>query len=428
MSARRWRPSLPGTLLTVCAVAVSAWLVSSTEWVERDVPRPLGGEAASNRQYVLERILHSVGARTVEREDLSQLPPSQATLLLTGWDWDVLPERSRAVRQWVEGGGNLVIDSGGLVGRSDSGGSWIPIEVARPKKVEKAPADAKKPEVATVQKPLAPPPECWRVAEPEGVPAAYPGESAGGLNLCTTRGLHLVARRRAPSWALADDGGNDVIRVTVGAGSVTAVSGWSFLQGLFDNRALLKGDNALIAVAALQAHAGAEVWLVSGRGGQPLLAWLWGHARTVLLTGALALALWLWRASTRFGPIEAAPPLARRSMGEQIAGTAAFLWRRSPAALHAVQVRALDEAAALRVRGYARLDRVDRAGAIAQATGLEAAGLNRALSPAVVKGAHGLARVLALLETARRRLLQAAPARASLAGGAATINTSEGTR
>jgi hypothetical protein len=204
------------------------------------------------------------------------------------------------------------------------------------------------------------------------------------------------------------------------------VGGWSFLQGLFDNRALLKGDNALIAVAALQAHAGAQVWLVSGRGSAPLLAWLWSHARTVLLTGALALALWLWRASTRFGPIVAPPPLARRSMGEQIAGTAAFLWRRSPAALHAVQVRALDEAAALRVRGYARLDRVDRASAIAQATGLEAAGLNRALSPAAVKGAHGLARVLALLETARRRLLQTGPA--SLPGGAATIDTSEGTR
>jgi hypothetical protein len=201
-----------------------------------------------------------------------------------------------------------------------------------------------------------------------------------------------------------------LLRVAVGAGSVTAVPGWGLFTfgnnlSLFSNSRILSGDNALIAVAALQASPGAEVWFVSGRSGQPLLAWLWTRAPVVLVLGLLALALWLWRASARFLPIEASPPLARRSMSEQISGTATFLWHRSPEALHAAQVRALDEAATLRLRQYARLDRVDRAAAIAAATGIGASALNRALNWAAAQGAHALPRVLTSLETARRRLL-----------------------
>ncbi len=219
-----------------------------------------------------------------------------------------------------------------------------------------------------------------------------------------------------------------MLRVALEAGTVTVVRGWSFgwpdtQFSLFGNLRILSGDNALIAVAALQARPGAEVWLVSGRGGQPLLAWLWSRARVAVVLGLFALALWLWRASARFGPIEASPPVARRSMSEQIGGTATFLWRRSPEALHAAQVRALDEAAALRVREYARLDRVDRADAIAAATGIGAPALARALNPAAVEGAHALPRVLTTLETARRRLLQQARTPAPSIGSRRAIPT-----
>ncbi|HEX4584293.1 MAG TPA: DUF4350 domain-containing protein [Burkholderiaceae bacterium] len=404
---QRWRPSLHGSLITASLVALLLWLISKTEWVEEELPRPTIGKLAADDRHVLKKVLQQIGVKVVSHDDLSQLPPPGATLLLSGWMWDVLPERSRAVHAWVEQGGNLVIEANQLSARRDDAASWIPIErVARKQTVPAAPAPDP-PAQGPAKRVL--PELCRKLAEPEGVAPVYRGEgAASGFTLCGFGGAPLSTRKAPLPWALASDEGNDVLRVSLGAGSVTAIRSFGWVgsgNSLFSNSLILRGDNALVAVAALQAGPGAEVWVVSGGGGQPLLAWLWSRAAAAVVLTLLAFALWLWRALARFGPIEASPPLARRSMSEQISGTASFLWRRSPEALHAAQVRALDEAAALRVRQYARLDRVDRAAAIAAATGIEAAALGRALNPGAVQATHTVPRVLAALETARRRLL-----------------------
>lgn len=414
MISRQW----PGLLVAAGLAALFLWIVSKTEWVEDDVPREPAGEAATNDRYVLKRVLQGIAARAVERDDLSQLPPPGASLLLSAWNWDLLPERNRALRAWVEQGGNLVIEGGLLSSRPNNVASWIPIEAVKPMPAKTQPADsaAQQPGQPVEPRPGADAADktCRKVAEPEGIAPAYPAEgTAAGLSLCTFG--HLLSTRKTPLWALASEDGIELLRVGLGAGSVTAVRGSSWLGSQytpFSNSRILKADNALIAVAALQARAGAEIWLVSGRGGQPLLGWLWSRARIAIELTLFALVLWLWRASARFGPVEAAPPLARRSMSEQISGTASFLWHRGPEALHAAQVRALDEAAALRVRQYARLDRVDRAAAISAATGVGASALAKALNPAAVRSAHALPRILTVLETARRRLL--GPARTPL--------------
>jgi len=182
---------------------------------------------------------------------------------------------------------------------------------------------------------------------------------------------------------------------------------------IFANDTLLFGDNGLIDVAALQLRAGRELWIAAGDGRQPVLAWLWTQAPAVPLAGALLLVLWLWRSLPRFGPREELPGTARRSMIEQISGTARFLWQRSPAALHGAQRRALDEAAARRIRNYARLDLSDRAAAIARATGFEASALLQALAIDRAPDRRSLPRQLAVLEAARRALLREAPDRAA---------------
>jgi len=411
LTSPQWR----GLLIAAGLAVLFFWIVSKTEWVEDDVPRELIGEAATNDRYVLKRVLQGIGARTVDRDDLSQLPPPGTSLLLETWVWDILPDRNKALRAWVEQGGHLVIETSLLGSRSNDGARWIPIEVVKPKPAKPPP------EARAAKQPAGPSQSlkvldaadktCRKVAEPDGIAPAYPDQGAtAGLSLCTFGG-ELLSTRERPLWALASEDGTELLRVGLGAGSVTVVRGLSWLgseYSLFSNSRILKADNALIAVAALQARAGAEVWLVSGRGGQPLLGWLWGRARIAVELTLCALVLWLWRVSARFGPLEAPPSLARRSMSEQISGTAGFLWHRSPEALHAAQVRALDEAAALRLRQYARLDRIDRAAAIAAATGASASVLAKALNPAAVRSAHALPRVLISLETARRRLLEPA--------------------
>jgi hypothetical protein len=178
------------------------------------------------------------------------------------------------------------------------------------------------------------------------------------------------------------------------------------------NREVLRedADHALVMTAALQAQRGAGVWIVAEEAREPLLRWLWQYGWIAVLLALAAAAAGLWRSAVRFGPVGIVAPPERRSMKEQVAGTGAFLRHHGPAALHAAQVRAVQEAARRRLPGYSRLGRPAAAAAIARATGLRAADLERALQP-VPRGAHFLASDLELLELARRRL--AAPATGS---------------
>jgi hypothetical protein len=406
--AERPRRFLLNALAAAGAVCLLLWIAWKTEWVEVEVPHRLTGEAASDQLYVLRRILQGTGVSTVRKDDLAQLPPSGATLLLSGWIWNLLPERDRALRAWVEQGGHLVIDFFLLSFGPSEATSWIPVQATRRKERETPAIEPKHSDRAGAP---SDPIEriCHKAVEPNGVAAAYPPDSAqnggtAGLKLCLGPGAWKISTRQVPLWALASDGEMDLLRVAYGAGSVTVVAGWG--TGLFGNLGILRGDHALISLAALQAHPGVEVWLVAIRGGQPLPLWLWSRAGSALVLALLALTLWLWRAAARFGPVEPSRPLARRSMGEQIAGTALFLWRRSPNALHAAQSRALHEAAALQLRHYARLGPLGRAAAIAAATAVDEAALGRALEPATARDPRALARVLGLLETVRRRLLR----------------------
>ena len=187
MTLQRWRPWLPGALIAAVLTALFLWVVSTSEWVDEDVRRPLTGKAALDDLYALERVLQRVGVKTVKRDDLSQLPPPGATLLLRGWIWDLLPERDRALRAWVEQGGHLVIEASMLVSRPRSA-NWIPINLV-PLQSQDSKATSSRFEK-----------ECARVAEPEGVPAAYPGEGAApGFRLCISAGAPLSTRETPPT-------------------------------------------------------------------------------------------------------------------------------------------------------------------------------------------------------------------------------------
>ena len=156
------------------------------------------------------------------------------------------------------------------------------------------------------------------------------------------------------------------------------------------------------------------------------MPWLWHQAWAALLLGLLALALALWRAGVRFGPLAPSAPSHRRSMAEQVRGTARFLHMHGPKALHTAQLRALHASAARQLPRYSQLDALRRTAGIARATGLDARALERAQddkarNPAV------LAADLELLETARRRLdarEPAAPSVSSVSSSSSAVSPS----
>jgi hypothetical protein len=417
---------LRNQLLIGCAIgaallALLVFLATQTEWKDIQIPRAYSGKAAQDDHYALERVLGGIGARLSRPEGIDALPPEGAVLLLSNWNWGTFPQRDRALREWVAQGGQLVAGEWAIRGNRAEGRDWIPIRfklpASKPSKEAQAGGPAGVPQAAPFDADsFVPKPLCHSVTEPHRADDATAGDpdgepAAAGLQMCWSSAPGLPLQVSAPAWALADAGGVRIARTTIGKGSVTIVP----RLDLFDNRNLLLGDNAYIGVAVLQAHAGTPVWDVTGQDDSGMVRWLWDHAKVAIILGLGASALWLWRSIARFGPLAATAPIARRSMAEQIRGTAHFLWRQGPGVLHACQLRALQETAARRIGGYERLDLPDRAGAIARIAGMDAVELLRAFSANQDPDHRGLPRRLALLEIARRAL-QRAKARDHAAG------------
>ena len=106
-----------------------------------------------------------------------------------------------------------------------------------------------------------------------------------------------------------------------------------------------------------------------------------------------------------FGPLIAVPEKARRSLAEQIRGTGQFTLRFGGGrALHTATVRALREAAIRRLPAYDRMSAEDRVAAVSKLTAVLASELGPALNYSGTRSLHELRNVIAVLETARRRL------------------------
>lgn len=430
-------------LLGLLALAAGvAWFASLTEWVEVDEPQPPRGEAARDHHYALRRLAETLGVPVQRPTGLNDLPPPGARLLLTSWHWDLFPERATALRRWVEAGGHLVIQSRAL--DTTSLGDWVPVDLDEPPEDEEPEEDEEKDEEETAEDaeedagrpavtPVAPPAfTCRPLVEPAGVAPAFADMAPTAdatWQLCSGTWHRLLVPQAPVQWSLVAQGrpqdGAVVLRVGVGRGSVTVVR----TPELFQNTALLRGDHTLMATAILQLRPGVPLWVVAEEKRTPLVAWVWQEGSVAVLMGALALVAFLWRGAVRFGPPVAATARGRRSMAEQVSGTAQFLLHQGPQALHAAQVRALDatmrrhlatpqtpspaQQPALPSSGLAPnlADPPERLAALARATGLAADELTRALEPRPARARRPgeWAHVLGLLELARRRLLGTPP-------------------
>ena len=381
-------------LVTAAFAIFIGWLAYNTKWVEVEVEDAPHGLAATDEHYSLRQLLQSTGATLEVRTALEPLPPANATLLLESNLWNIFPERDARLQAWVANGGRLVVTGQQM---RDGDLRWIPLSFYTPTKRRAAsgvpssedvapapdtaasaaderddedddvPATRKKPPIADNGKTLArmldpkhPWRECSDFEETSTTtePAFEPDRVYRG---CIVAGALRPAREAVPTWQLTGVRGTLALRIPLGRGSVTGVSAAPVL----DNRGLLLGDNALIAMAILQAAPGRAVWIVQDEAREPLLGWLWHDARTPFLLGLAAIMLALWRLMVRFGPREAVPPQARRSMGEQVRGTGQFIAGSDSRALHAATRKAFEDVARKRVEGWAELDDAARIAALA---------------------------------------------------------------
>jgi hypothetical protein len=418
------------------SLLVAGWVVYHTRWVEVQVDNDAHGLAATDEYYSLRHILAGAGSTLETRTALEPMPPANATLLLDSGLWNIFPERDARLKAWVEHGGHLVVLGRHARARGDEL-RWIPLSFLTPKhpaaadatsEAASAASDTEDAEDEDEDAPAAkkkPPPDNrqrgglarlldakhpWRnCGDFEETPAttqpAYePGRVYRG---CLYAGSVHTLDHVVPTWQLTGTHGTLAMRVDLGQGSITGVSP----DFVTDNRGILQGDNALIAAAILQAAPGRAVWIVGDEAREPLLGWLWHEARTPFLLAFAAVALSLWRLMVRFGPREAVPPQARRSMGEQVRGTGQFIAGTDPRALHEATRKAFEELARLRVEGWADLDNTERIAALAKAVAH-----THALDPSTLLASMTLGggatptqilTAIAVLEQARRALLRA---------------------
>lgn len=439
----------------VVLAAFGAWLATATEWVTNDVWDPPQGEAASDPYFLLKRLALKVGAKVETKHQLDPLPPEGATLLLEASHWHFLPERKAALRAWVERGGHLVAYR--LVADDESITDWVPASFASPPKRCMAPAASAPASDAAASPQAASAPASASTsaddddddalddededdedaaadapaAEAASAPAASassataqdaspakrreahcpvlsepPGQAGWfdaprSYKVCVRSSQNLLAKTE-PLWSVADNKGVKALRVAVGQGTATLSTQWEAPQAA----ELQEDDEALLWAAIVQLHPGQLIWVIDDEHHPGLFATLWRVAPAACVLAVLALALTLWRWGTRFAPLRAADVLARRSMAEQVRGTAAYLLRHGPAALHRAQWRALDEAAHAQLPGWRRLPPERRAAVLARHAELPPAELDKACDPAVAREPAAMGRALALMEAARRRIAE----------------------
>jgi hypothetical protein len=374
-------------LLVLAVAAVGFWIASNSYWEEVETRGQLQGDALTNPFYGAQRLAELLGAHAQLRHDTLVMPPAGGVIVLGRWNWSLMGASRQRLEQWVSAGGRLVVSRTLLA--DDDFDAWTGVTQFRSRG-----------KLITRNKGCKPGTPCFVL---ELTPAAGPGEVPANkpFAVCDLTEWSYLNTTRKVSWRLNDPNDHaQALRVPLGGGSVTVVN-----TAPFSYDSLLCKDNGRLFVAATQLRAGERIEFLTEGESEPLLLLVWDYGAPVVVLAMLAIALWLWRSSVRFGPLEAVPNRARRSLAEQIRGTGQFALRFGGGqALHAATVRALEETAIRHVPRYEHLGGNERGATLAPLTGISSEELLVALHYAGTHSLHELLEAIATLETARRRL------------------------
>lgn len=373
------RHVITATVLVALGLLIT-WIARNTYWDEVTVPMPMKGEARTNSMYAAQRLAEALGVTAQAQRRLDALPSPDDVIYLSYWNWNLIPARREQLQRWVESGGRLIADRT-LIGGDEQLKAWSGIEGSElPASKQDSRERCVDLEVETT--------------------APDPNTSGDSYSTCGLDHSSRLINSRRPEWILSDPLGMQGMRIKIGRGSFT------FLNGTpFQNREIFLGDDALLFFAATGLDRGQRIYFISEEKSASLLELIWKHGAAVVLLSLTIIALALWRGSVRFGPPAGVPEAARRSLAEQIVGTGRFTLRFGGGrALHAATIRALHETAQRHISGYSALSREARVAALAQNTGLDESALTEAINYAGPRGTGELRKVVALLETARRRI------------------------
>jgi len=381
-----------GILIALATIALIVWMARHMSFKEVTVPTALKGEALRNPFYAAIKFSEALGAQAAW-ERVFTVPAKDSVIMLSSWNWTLSRTRRERIERWVESGGRLVVDAS-LIGDLDGFEQWSGIGSLEAS--SKSPDEDEEVEDSDDDEPALMgqffPRECTTLTE-DG--------TRREIKVCGVDPSHSLTSARKIQWALRDGEKIEALRTKVGRGSVTVLNATPFRR-----REFFLGDHPALFVSTMQLHRGDSVLLFTEEDHASLLTLVWRFGAPVVLLMFAAIALALWRATARFGPPTAPTPTARRSLAEQIRGTGQFALRFGGGqSLHAAALRALRDAAVRRLPGFDRLSSEERIAALANLGGVAADELGPAMNYAGKRGPHELRNAIAIIETARRRIL-----------------------
>ena len=385
---KRWL----GILITLAAIALLGWMATHMSFKEVTVPTALKGEAAQHPFYAAIKFSEALGAQAAW-ERVFTVPAEDSVIVLSSWNWTLSRARRERIERWVESGGRLVVDAS-LIGDLAGFERWSGIGTL---KASGKPRD----ENEEVEDSGDDPPALLESFLARQCTALIEDGSGRELKVCGVNPTHSLTSARKIQWALRDGKKIEALRTRVGRGSVTVLNATPFRR-----REFLLGDHPALFASVTQLHRGDSLLLFTEEDHASLLTLVWRFGAPVVLLLLAAIALALWRATARFGPPTAPAETARRSLAEQIRGTGQFALRFGGGqSLHAAEVRALRDAAVRRLPAYDRMSSQERIAALARLSSIADEELGPAMNYSGTRGSHELRNALAVLETARRRIL-----------------------
>lgn len=399
------------------AVAAAVTLFfSSCEKRSIEIPRGYKGEASRNPYLATQRLLERLGAPVASFRELPRslaLEPSEATLILPTPRRTLGRARARELMRWVEDGGHLIVVSWQLFDDESRSPDFVldPLGVRQylNERDESAP-EAPEPDAP---EPEEPEPLVTKASAAEAAPAEDEPELARAVFPDRAEPLEVefdpeyrieldTEAEGARVFEIGDANGVHLVTLKAGRGLVTALTDDYFLT----QPVIADWDHAeLVYRLAHFAGRSGPVWIVYGDEFPGALSLVWRHGWMVVASGALVLALWLWSASRRFGPIEPDPPGERRELMEHVRAAGRFQLRSGAASeLLAATRDALLEKLRERHPGLATLSPAAQAERLAELSFLPRESVASALAFGSEPDASRFAKNVATLEKIRRSL------------------------
>ncbi len=337
------RPLLWVGLLLACLLGAGGlyvWhkAIPYDEVVDRG-PSP---EALGNPYLAAEHFLRQQGL-AVERasglERLSDLPPNGRSLLLLGERDNMTPRQVDQLLNWAKSGGHLLVVAEALWDEETAKSGDLLLDSLH---IQQTLSDeSEQPAPARKQKK----PDLTKLyVDNETAPAYFSFDT--DFNLTDPKHLAQFSANSARS--------SHLMQLNLGQGRVTVVTD----SDLWKTPGIGQHDNAWLLWYLNQ---GTDVSLLFNSDVDDLFTLLMRYFPQALVALAALIALALWQAGMRQGPIQAPAPKARRQLQEHLQASADFLLRRSGQGtlLHALQ-RDILRAARRRHPGFEHLNTADQ--------------------------------------------------------------------